>query len=279
MRCESITTTYNSQCRVCGGISNEYNANIFTPEEIADLIHGVEMGIYTTDNLPLWYYEKTAQALFAGAEAGFGNTLLELEMGSYDYVLLKELQTNIYVFSGAKTYQQVSEMQDLLVKYKDRPDLFQKEALKSFQDYNTPKGYNYLSAEYQTAKSSARAAKNWKGIEEKANILPYLEYQTVGDSRVRPEHAALDGITRLVNDKFWSLYYPPNGWRCRCTTLSHDEGEITDLTGFKQPDSVPDIFLMNSGKDRIIFSEKHPYFKVKKGDKGLAMDNFNLPLP
>lgn len=279
MICEDITILYNSKCGICGGYENASTTNIFTEQEINDLISGVQTGLYTTDNLPRWFYNKTAEALFIGAETGYGSTLLELEFGSTDYLLLKELQTNIYVFSGAKTYQQVNEIQELLVKYKDRPDLFRKEALKSFEDYNTPRGANYLSAEYQTAKTSARAAKNWIGIDERKDVLPYLEYQTVGDARVRPEHASLDGITRLVTDKFWSLYYPPNGWRCRCTTLSHDEATVTDMRGFKQPENVPDVFLMNAGKDRIVFSEKHPYFKVKKGDKESALNNFGLPLP
>jgi SPP1 gp7 family putative phage head morphogenesis protein len=245
-----------------------------------NLIEGVETGLYTPDNLPEWYYTRVAEALYSAVELGFGSTLVELEFGGVDYVLLSELQTNIYVFSAAKTYQQVREMSALLVKYKDRPDLFKKEAQKIFQDYNTPKGANYLSAEYQTAKASARSAVNWTGINAKKDLFPLLEYQTQGDARVRPTHVELDGIVREVDDIFWDSYYPPNGWRCRCYTLSHVEGDlpISDMSGFTKPKDVPDLFLMNSGKDKIIFSEKHPYFDVAKGDKDLAMNNFNLPL-
>jgi SPP1 gp7 family putative phage head morphogenesis protein len=275
----SITTLYSTVCTTCGGYHNVSETNIFTDEEMNMLIDGVLTGIYSAGSLPAWYYERTAEALFSGVEAGFGSNLFELSLGGTDYALLAELRTNIYVFSAAKTYQQVRDMSDLLVTYKDRPDLFKKEAKKIFQDYNTPKGANYLSAEYQTAKSSARSAKNWQRIESDKGVLEILEYQTVGDSRVRPEHAELDGIKRPVDDSFWNNYYPPNGWRCRCDVLQHEEGDITSLKGFKQPESVPESFMMNSGKDRLIFSEKHPYFKVKRGDKQLAMDNFNLPLP
>ena len=52
-----------------------------------------------------------------------------------------------------------------------------------------------------------------------AELLPMLTYQTVGDGRVRPEHAMLDEISRPVGDKFWNTYFPPNGWNCRCTVL------------------------------------------------------------
>lgn len=279
MSYESITTLYNSKCICCGGYENASTTNIFTDDEINELIDGIESGRYTEAILPEWYYLKTAEALMTGAEVGFGATLLELELGGVDYLLLKELETNIYIFSAAKTYQQAKGMSELLVKYKDRPDLFKKEAKDLFNEYNTPKGANYLSAEYQTAKASGRSAINWQYIQRDKAILKILEYQTVGDARVRPTHQELDGIKRGVDDSFWDLYYPPNGWRCRCTTLSHEDEAETDLTGFKAPEDVPDVFKMNAGKDKIIFSEKHPYFKVAKKDKDLALNNFNLPLP
>jgi SPP1 gp7 family putative phage head morphogenesis protein len=279
MTYENITTLYKSECNICGGVVNASTTNLFTDAEIEDIIEGVETGLYTPDALPEWYYVRVADALYSAVETGFGSTLLELELGGVDYALLAELQTNTYVFSAAKTYQQIKDMQSLLVKYKDEPALFKKEATKLFNDYNTPKGANYLSAEYATAKSSAYSAKNWIGIQADKDIFPLLQYQTVGDARVRPSHVELDNIIRPVDDAFWNSYYPPNGWRCRCTVDKLTDGKETDMTGFKKPNDVPDIFLMNAGKDKVIFSEKHPYFEVAKGDKELALNNFNLPLP
>ena len=280
MTCENITTLYSSECNVCGGFSNASSTNIFTEEEMIELIEGVLIGLYTVNNLPVWYYERTAEALFSGVEIGFGSTLVDLEFGGVDYLLLKELQSNIYVFSAAKTYQQVNDISSLLVKYSDRPDLFRKEAVKIFEAYSSPKGINYLSAEYQTAKASARSARQWIGLTENKDLFPCLQYQTQGDARVRPTHEALDNITRPVNDGFWNNYYPPNGWRCRCYVIKLDSCDSkSDLKDFSQPKDVPDLFLMNSGKDKIIFSPKHPYFEVSKGDKQLALDNFNLLMP
>jgi hypothetical protein len=42
---------------------------------------------------------------------------------------------------------------------------------------------------------------------------------------------------------------------------------------------MDDTFKMNPGKDGYIFSPEHPYFEVAKGDKALARNNFNLPIP
>ena len=103
--------------------------------------------------------------------------------------------------------------------------------------------------------------------------MPYLKYQTAGDSRVRPTHAELDNITRDVDDPFWDNYMPPNGWNCRCTAIQISDGTVTDLKGFSKPNDVPDVFMMNVGKDKMIFSKEHPYFQVDKKYKEYAKKN------
>lgn len=45
-------------------------------------------------------------------------------------------------------------------------------------------------------------------------ILWGQEYVTVGDDRVRPEHAALDGLRLPIDDPRWQEITPPNGWNC-----------------------------------------------------------------
>jgi hypothetical protein len=126
-------------------------------------------------------------------------------------------------------------------------------------------------------------ASDWKRIEADADVLPLLQYQTIGDGRVRPTHQALDNIIRPISDPFWKQYYPPNGWRCRCTVIQLSEGQETDLSGFNPPDDVPPLFRMNAGIDGYVFKEKgkdkHPYFDIAKGDKEMAKKNWNLPIP
>lgn len=52
-----------------------------------------------------------------------------------------------------------------------------------------------------------------------ADILWGYRYVTVGDDRVRPTHAALDGVTLPKDDPFWNTLYPPNGYNCRCQAI------------------------------------------------------------
>ena len=58
-----------------------------------------------------------------------------------------------------------------------------------------------------------------------ADILWGYRYSTVGDNRVRDDHAALEGIVLPKDDPFWLKFYPPNGWSCRCQAIPLFEKE------------------------------------------------------
>jgi len=47
--------------------------------------------------------------------------------------------------------------------------------------------------------------------------LPYWEYDAVNDSHTRPSHLAMGGRVFPANSPVWDVWYPPNGFRCRCT--------------------------------------------------------------
>ena len=182
------------------------------------------------------------------------------------------LDNNAFIFSGFRTYHSLRELGLSLTDKKDNIlplEEFRQEVRKVHDKYNV----NYLEAEYEHAVGASLMADRW--YEQQQGGEKYnLQYRTAGDNRVRPDHEALEGITLPKSDKFWSEYYPPNGWRCRCdvvevspedyplsnSTEASSRGEDTLRKG-KQG-----IFRGNPGKDLALFPDKHPYY----GRKGIA---------
>lgn len=73
----------------------------------------------------------------------------------------------------------------------------------------------------------AYGAARWNAAEDEdmQELLWGWEYATVGDDRVRPNHAAMDGARYPKGDPFWLKNWPPNGWNCRCSTVEIIKGD------------------------------------------------------
>lgn len=188
------------------------------------------------------------------------------------------LEKDVFVFSGLKTHTQLTEARS---KLKDeqgnvRPYYqFEQEILKLNNTYNR----NYLEAEYQFAVQSAQSAANWANLQEDTSRY-WLEYRTAGDERVRQSHAALAGICLPKDDAFWTEYYPPNGWRCRCTavevlarenTKSNPEtakkaGEEATTQIGKSGKNKLEMFRFNPGQEQKVFPPNNSYSKVVGAD-------------
>lgn len=251
-------------------------------EEVKRILKEIYEGLISIRFLPLNLYLYTANKLLSGVYQGYGYTLTELVEKGADTKLLQNLQTNIYHFSAAKTFQNVYDLQGMLFTdgFKTPFNVFEKQAAQIFDAYNK----TWLKTEYNAAIMSANAASLWQDIEKNKDVLPLLKYQTVGDQRVRDDHKRLDGIVKPVNDPFWNYAYPPNAWNCRCTViqLSREEAEVTNLTKDEKKlikGEINEVFRNNPGKSEKIFADHHPYFDVEDRYLELKKNNFNLPMP
>lgn len=73
---------------------------------------------------------------------------------------------------------------------------------------------------YDTNMRTSSMAGRWAQFQRVKDTRPFLQYLTVGDARVRPEHAEWDRKVLHMDDDWWATHYPPNGWGCRCTVRS-----------------------------------------------------------
>ncbi len=115
----------------------------------------------------------------------------------------------------------------------------------------------HLRTNFDTAANGAYHAAKWHEITEYADMFPYLRYVTMQDDKVREEHAILDGTIARVDDPFWTIYYPPNGYNCRCSVEQLLQSEAEQDPKFGQDSLSPSFdprFQKNTGQTMKIFT-------------------------
>jgi len=106
---------------------------------------------------------------------------------------------------------------------------------------------------------SASMAGRWAQMQRTKDTRPYLEYLSVGDERVRPEHDAWHGLVLHIDDPWFDTNYPPNGFGCRCTVRTLNDRQL-EREG-KQPGKAPPL----NKTERINVRTGEVYGKVPKG--------------
>lgn len=199
-------------------------------------------------------------------------------------VMREALQRDVFLFSALKTHAQLFEVSQFLTTPEGTirsAYQFEQLVLSVNENYNI----NYLDAERNYAISAAQSAASWVDVDQDGDRYN-LQYRTALDDKVREVHREMEGITLPVSDPFWKMYYPPNGWRCRCKApqVLKDKYDVTDpekamQAGEKSTTKISasgknslEIFRFNPGNQKVIFPPAHPYSKVRGAEivKGLV---------
>lgn len=197
-------------------------------------------------------------------------------------LMRERLTRSNYVFSGMKTFHELNEaFPSMLDESGERKPFgrFLSDVQKIDETYNR----NYLRAEYNFVQASAEMAGKWEQFEKDGDRY-FLQYRTAHDDKVRPEHAALDGVTLPITDTFWESYYPPNGWNCRCTVVqvrkskypATDHSEAMDRGNEAIDSQRYPIFKFNSGKQQKSVPDYNPYTIRRCNDCDVAKGKINL---
>jgi len=261
----------------------------YSKKQIEETLKKIYAGEITEYNLPEGLYLAIADYLKTGVYKGFGTNFTKLTkqlaakvsttFDTSDLELLSELRENVYMFSAAKTFQQVKDMTEKLVD--------ENGTIRSYQDFRTDADtvfntYNndWLKSEHTTAIAQAQSAVKWNSIEKQKDILPFLTYSTIGDAC--NICAPLNRMTAKVGDPIWDNLLPPNHFNCECLVTQSEDADVSENKNELSHNAdrlMSPVFKMNSGKDAVVFNPDHPYFSVPKADKEFAQNNFNLPIP
>jgi SPP1 gp7 family putative phage head morphogenesis protein len=214
-------------------------------------------------------YQWMADQLIGGLHMGWGKP----DYTSKDEVSLNMMEANIFKFTASKSLATNIELNQL-ARESGTFSAFKAKADLLLHDYNTA----YMEAEYNHAQAVGQSASAY--IQALKDGMNYGRYQTVGDSRVRPEHAALNGMVFKLDDGSALQYLCPNGYRCRCEDIyfmDHHSGEVSTGTDFAErigADAVQQMkktgFLTNWADTGECFSRNQMYL-TNNFEAGLSL--------
>lgn len=116
----------------------------------------------------------------------------------------------------------------------------------------------HASVIFETNVQTAYNAGHYETMQKAQKYRPYWQYKTAADGRVRETHAAMQDKVYAADDPIWNVWYPPNGYRCRCTVVSLTEEQVkrmglevsskppTSLTEFGDIPVFPDKGFSNN---------------------------------
>ena len=217
---------------------------------------------------------------FIDAHAGvLDSTFQKVEMSD---AMRRRLTRSNYIFSGMKTFHELNEAFPSLLDENGERKTFER-FLNDVRKIDSTYNSNYLRAEYNFVQSSAEMAAKWERFMEDGDRYN-LQYRTAGDGKVRPEHAALNGVTLPPSDTFWEEYYPPNGWNCRCNVVQvrkskypatpHDEAMALGEEALQR--DTKGIFRFNPGKEEKAVPDYNPYTIRRCRDCDIAKGKIKL---
>lgn len=104
------------------------------------------------------------------------------------------------------------------------------DTMNDFLERNGYEGLNPLHADvvFRTNMQTAYNAGHYKSMTNPTakKLRPYWKYVTAGDGEVRESHAMMEGRIYAADDPIWNIWYPPNGYRCRCSVASLTKSQV-----------------------------------------------------
>ena len=251
-------------------------------KELSRLFEGMMQTLYKVKGAQfrIEILEKPKIQVFINAHTSIlDSTFEKVEMSD---AMRRRLQRSDYIFSGMKTFHELSEAFPSLLDENGNRKPFE-QFLNDVQSIDSTYNQNYLRAEYNFVQASAQMAAKWESFMQDGDRYN-LQYRTAGDKKVRPEHAALDRVTLPITDPFWEEYYPPNGWNCRCTVVQvrkskypvtpHDEAMALGEEATSK--DTKGIFRFNAGLEQKSVPDYNPYTIRRCRDCDIAKGKLKL---
>lgn len=175
--------------------------------------------------------------------------------------LSEECRAKAFTVSGYTSLEVLQEFLDTLTKaVEDGTTLEQfREDMNGFLEEHGYEGINPWKAAtiFRTNVQSAYQAGHYKSMTDPTvkKLRPYWRYKTAGDGRVRDTHAMMDGRVYRADDPIWDVWFPPNGFGCRCAVTSLSERQVKER-GYTVSKEPPRSVDYSTGEIRYCYPDK-----------------------
>ncbi|MBL7868871.1 MAG: DUF935 family protein [Flavobacterium lindanitolerans] len=200
-----------------------------------------------------------------GLQEGWGKQRIEAGWNAPDHLALSMMEYNLFEFAESKTEARLATLSELLIN-KDKHQIrsfaeFKEEAARLTDNFNS----NWLETEYNLSVATGQTSAAYLRFISEKDITNFVQYQTAGDSKVRPEHQALNGRIFSLDDSEAMKLWPPNSYGCRCEMVQYlgkTEGKVT--TGEQAKKALGEKFAgskfdINRGDLKEVFTQAQFY--------------------
>lgn len=176
-------------------------------------------------------------------------------------LISKEYQVLAFSVEGYTSLEVLHTFLDKLTEAAEAgttKEQFQKD-MNLFLEQNGYVGLNPTKADtiFRTNIQTAFNVGHYKSMTEPMTkkLRPYWQYVTAGDGRVRDSHESMEGRVYACDDPIWDIWYPPNGFKCRCHVNSLSKNQVENR-GYIVDKQVPTFTDKDTGKAKAYFPDK-----------------------
>lgn len=171
----------------------------------------------------------SVDALRPKAALKYWSVKVPVPKSEFDH-LSDQARAKAFTVSGLAQLDQVTAVQQALAKVMDEGGTLadfkaQIGDIIKTQGWTGKKSHR-IDNIFRTNLQSAYMAGRYEQLQKTTRLRPYWKYDAVEDKHTRPSHLALNGKVYPADHSFWDSYFPPNGFRCRCTVQSLSERQL-----------------------------------------------------
>lgn len=175
----------------------------------------------------------------------FFKTKVPIKPAQY-YRIANEWKARAFTVGGITSLDMLNKFMEALQGALEEGKTIQ-QFRKEMNDFLESKGYEGLTPfqadnVFRTNIQTAYNVGHYKQMTdpEVKDRRPYWRYDAVNDNRTRLSHQAMDGKIFPNDHPVWDTWYPPNGFKCRCTVVSLTKAKVERL-GLKVETDIPKL--------------------------------------